>query len=209
MKSVLKVSVLKVFVLLAVFGMVSCSSKSKVTKKRVINSIDFVSNSDYSLTEVIEMAEAQNKLVFMDFHADWCLPCKLLDEEVFNQREVYSYFNRNFINYKVDVEKGNGANLKLMYGANELPTLLFINQKTYLIDFFLFTVMDFNISKPKLMEVKYQNIDGLLLPVFRRYSSAVSWEDPTSSDSKWVEEMCSNVQFDDFNPETLSKITKN
>lgn len=129
MKSVLKVSVIQVFILVALFATMSCSSKNKLAKNRIINSIDFLSNTNHSLTDVIELAEAQNKLVFVDFHADWCLPCKLLDEEVFNQKDVYTYFNRNFINYKVDIEKGNGANLKLMYGANELPTLLFLNEK--------------------------------------------------------------------------------
>ena len=107
----------------------SCGSKSKVVKNRVINNIEFVSNIDYTLTEVIEMAAAQDKKVFVDFYADWCLPCKILDEEVFSQKPVYSYFNKNFINYKVDIEKANGANLKLMYGAEELPTLLFLNEK--------------------------------------------------------------------------------
>ena len=108
---------------------ISCGSKSKVVKNRVINNIEFVSNIDYTLTEVIEMATAQDKKVFVDFYADWCLPCKILDEEVFSQKPVYSYFNKNFINYKVDIEKANGANLKLMYGAEELPTLLFLNEK--------------------------------------------------------------------------------
>jgi thiol:disulfide interchange protein len=128
MKLVLKNS-LKLLILFTFIFSNSCSSKSKISKNRVINSIEFISNAEYSLTEVIELAQAQNKMVFVDFYADWCLPCKLLDEEVFNKRDVYSYFNRNFINYKVDIEKSNGANLKLMYGANELPTLLFLDEK--------------------------------------------------------------------------------
>lgn len=128
MKLVLKNS-LKLLILCTFIFSNSCSSKSKISKNKVINSIEFISNAEYSLTEVIELAQAQNKMVFVDFYADWCLPCKLLDEEVFNKRDVYSYFNRNFINYKVDIEKSNGANLKLMYGANELPTLLFLDEK--------------------------------------------------------------------------------
>ncbi len=51
-----------------------------------------------------------------------------MDEEVFNQREVFKYFNENFISYKVDVEKNNGANLKLLFQADELPRLLFLDK---------------------------------------------------------------------------------
>jgi thiol:disulfide interchange protein len=129
MKNVLKVSGYQVLLMLVLFAFASCGSKNKLASNKVINSVDFLSNTTHTLTEVIELASAQNKKVFVDFHADWCLPCKLLDEEVFNQRDVYTYFNRNFINYKVDIEKANGANLKLMYGANELPTLIFLDEK--------------------------------------------------------------------------------
>ncbi len=112
---------------ICMFSLLSCTSKKKTVQP--VTEIQFFSNTEHSLTEVIEMASTQNKKVFVDFHADWCLPCKILDEEVFNKRDVYTYFNRNFINYKVDIEKGNGANLKLMYGADELPTLLFLDDK--------------------------------------------------------------------------------
>jgi len=129
MKKVVSSLRIVVCVMLLSALLVSCGSKSKIAKKKVIDNIEFVSNEDYTLTEVIDMASKQNKKVFVDFYADWCLPCKLLDEEVFSQRPLYSYFNKNFINYKVDIEKGNGANLKLMFGAEELPTLLFLNEK--------------------------------------------------------------------------------
>lgn len=127
MVEVFKKSSLVVCVVLLTLAFSSCGSKKKITQKKIINSIEFISNSDKSLTEVIDLAKAQNKKVFVDFYAEWCLPCKLLDEEVFNHKEVYSYFNENFINYKVDIEKANGPNLKLMYGAQELPTLLFLD----------------------------------------------------------------------------------
>ncbi len=128
MKSVLKIRSIQILLLVLIIASVSCSSKKNISKKKVNDSIEFLTNEDYSLTEVIDLASAQNKQVFVDFYADWCLPCKILDEEVFNKRDVYNYFNRNFINYKVDVEKTNGANLKLIYSANELPTLLFLDQ---------------------------------------------------------------------------------
>lgn len=103
------------------------------TKKNIVNktpkSVTFTLNSNKTLTDVLELAQLQNKLVFVDFYADWCLPCNILDEEVFNQREVYSIINKNFISYKVDIEKTNGANLKIIFNAEHLPTLLFLDTK--------------------------------------------------------------------------------
>lgn len=118
-----------IFIITAFFISTSCTSKKTIKKIVPINSIAFVENINMTLSDVIEKAEREQKLIFLDFSADWCLPCQLMEEEVFTVREVYQYFNRNFINYKVDVDKTNGANLKLMYGAENLPTLLFLDDK--------------------------------------------------------------------------------
>ncbi len=50
---------------------------------------------------------------------------------------------------------------------------LYINPKTHLVDRFYFTVMDFGITEPILMEVEYRQIDGLKLPVTRKFSATV------------------------------------
>lgn len=121
----------------------SCSTKRKTTQRRrskVIKKkirpkdIHFYFNKDQDLTSTLEMAEKQGKHVFVDFYASWCLPCQLMDDEVFNKPEVYKFMNKNFINYKVDVEKTNGANLRLIFGADNLPTLLFLNAKGKVIE---------------------------------------------------------------------------
>lgn len=112
-----------------ILSTISCTAKNQIKKVVRINSIDFIENSRMTLSDVIDKAEKEQKLIFLDFTADWCLPCQLMEEEVFTVREVYQYFNKNFINYKVDVDKTNGANLKLMYSAENLPTILFLDNK--------------------------------------------------------------------------------
>ena len=81
------------------------------------------------LMDVLEVAKTSNKLVFVDFYTTWCLPCKLMDEDVFTDEEFATYMNDNFINFKVDAEKGNGANLAMLYQIAAFPTLLFLDQE--------------------------------------------------------------------------------
>ena len=53
----------------------------------------------------------------------------------------------------------------------------------------------FNLTDPLIMEVQYQEIEGVLLPTIRRFTQAVSWEEPVAANNKWVDEICTSVQF--------------
>ena len=72
--------------------------------------------------------------------------------------------------------------------------LLYVNPNTGLVDQFLFTVMDFNVTQPYLMKVEYDEVDGILLPARRRYVAS-DWEGKVASD-KWVHEIMTGIRFD-------------
>ena len=110
------------FVTLSLFFL-NCNSSKKVA---TVESVKFTPSD--KLTAVLEIAAGEEKLVFVDFYTTWCLPCKLMDEDVFTDKELSEFMNDNFINYKVDAEKGNGANLALLYQVNVFPTLLFLDK---------------------------------------------------------------------------------
>lgn len=80
-----------------------------------------------SFKEVLEKAKAENKMVFMDCYTTWCGPCKALAKNVFPQKEVGEYYNANFVNLKMDMEKGEGPDLLKKYDVKGFPTLLFID----------------------------------------------------------------------------------
>lgn len=79
------------------------------------------------LSQIFDQAKAQKKLVFVDAYATWCAPCKLMDREVFTDKNAAKFFNDNFISYKLNVEKNNGETVKLLYSIDVLPTLLFLD----------------------------------------------------------------------------------
>jgi len=76
--------------------------------------------------------------------------------------------------------------------------LVYINEQTKLVDFFLFTVMDFGIKKPLLMKVGYEEVEGIMLPTKRRYIQADNWEAAHDPDGDWVFEISTDVQFGHF-----------
>jgi len=71
---------------------------------------------------------------------------------------------------------------------------LYINKDTKLVDQFLFTVMDYDITEPFLMEVEYENIEGMLLPTKRRYKNS-NW-DAEVSNKPWILVNWSDIKFD-------------
>ena len=82
-------------------------------------------HSDWKTT--LAEAKQANKFIFLDAHTSWCVPCKWMAANVFTDPSVAEFFNQNFINAKIDMEKGEGPELRNKYGVNAFPTLLFID----------------------------------------------------------------------------------
>lgn len=82
---------------------------------------------DGDFASLLTKAKAENKMIFMDAYAVWCGPCKYMASDVFPTKEAGEYFNANFINYKVDMEKGEGPTLAKKYGVKAYPTFLILD----------------------------------------------------------------------------------
>ena len=76
---------------------------------------------------LLAKAKKENKLIFIDAYAVWCGPCKLMVKNIFPLKPVGDYYNSNFINAKIDMEKGEGIELAKKYNVRAFPTYLFIN----------------------------------------------------------------------------------
>lgn len=77
--------------------------------------------------EALAEAKAQDKLIFVDAMAEWCGPCKRMASLVFTHAAVGTFFNENFVNVKMDMEKGEGPTFGKKYPVAAFPTLFFID----------------------------------------------------------------------------------
>lgn len=88
-------------------------------------SINFVEGKTFA--ELKELAKKENKLLFLDFYAWWCGPCKKMDKEVYTNDSVADFFNKNFINAKMNTKNAETKELGKKYKLFELPALLFLS----------------------------------------------------------------------------------
>lgn len=84
--------------------------------------------STKSYKEVLAAAKASHKKVFVDAFATWCAPCKELKKRTFKDPKAAAYFNKHFVNFSIDVEKGEGVELASTWQVEGLPTLLIVDE---------------------------------------------------------------------------------
>lgn len=77
-----------------------------------------------SFAEASKTAEAENKIVFIDFYTTWCGPCKRLDETTWKDSSVAKLLAEKSIPLKVDAEQQSALAKK--YGIEAYPTLLLL-----------------------------------------------------------------------------------
>lgn len=93
----------------------------RISKTEKGQGIQFI---EASWSKALAEAKKQNKLIFLDAYASWCGPCKMLKRNTFPDKEAGEFFNSNFINVAIDMEKGDGPALAMRYGVNAYPTLI-------------------------------------------------------------------------------------
>ncbi len=84
---------------------------------------------DVPFSQVVR--EAQNspeRPILIDFYAQWCRPCKLLDVMVYNEAEVIDEL-ADVLTFKVDIDKPEYRDLKEKFNISVLPTLVWLDER--------------------------------------------------------------------------------
>ena len=90
------------------------------TTKESAGKIAWVTDFDKALAQ----AKQENKPVLVDFYADWCGPCKMMDKQTYTDAAVISEMN-NWINVKIDVDKNEA--LSKRYDISAIPTTVLLS----------------------------------------------------------------------------------
>lgn len=83
-----------------------------------------------TLQEALDKAKKNKKgpkHVFVDCYTTWCGPCKFMATEVFPTKDAGDYFNKYFVNIKIDMEKGEGIDIRKKYSVVAYPTFLILD----------------------------------------------------------------------------------
>ena len=101
------------------------------------NGIHFEHGIDWP--KVLAKAKEENKLIFIDCFTTWCGPCKMMSSEIFPLEEVGNFYNKHFINVKLQLDKTPNDNEEVVnwrpiaskfeeeYKVNVYPTYLFFD----------------------------------------------------------------------------------
>jgi thioredoxin-related protein len=81
----------------------------------------------------IDRAAAEGKLVFLDFWADYCSPCKLMEKYTFTDPSVINRMNGSYVPVRINIETFDGYDLKTQYNVTLLPTIIVLNSKGKLV----------------------------------------------------------------------------
>jgi thiol:disulfide interchange protein len=78
-----------------------------------------------STAAIYAQAKQQNKLVFLDLTAEWCLFCKKMDETTYRDAEVVAYINEHFLPVRVS-DEGEGELIE-QYRRHARPGTVMLN----------------------------------------------------------------------------------
>lgn len=111
----------------------------------IIPSVLFAQKSGINFTnatsweQLQEQARAEHKYIFIDVYATWCVPCKMMDNQVYSSDSVGVFMDSSFISLKLQMDKtkkdseftkqwyGFADSIMSVHRIPSYPTFLFLS----------------------------------------------------------------------------------
>lgn len=118
--------------LLAVFSCGDSKEKSLSAESQKKGEVNWISFNDG-----LKLSSEKKKPVFIDFYADWCKYCLIMDSEVFSEKAIADTLNSKFVSIRIFTDRKDSITYKgKKFSAQEfagylgvegLPTLVFMD----------------------------------------------------------------------------------
>lgn len=113
------------------FLLFSCKTKKSFVADEYLQGKVFPFLKFDKLEDLEEYAKQNNKCLYLDFYADWCLPCQMMDESLYQDEYLASQFD-DFYAAKVDGDAY--PELITQYGIRVYPTIVVVGQNGEIIE---------------------------------------------------------------------------
>ncbi len=97
--------------------------KVKPKSKKAYN-IDFTTRS---LKKAFELAQKEEKLIFVDVTASWCGPCKKMESSTFRDSAFSSVINDQYIPLQLNFDSHKNSQLMRLTDTRSIPTLMVLS----------------------------------------------------------------------------------
>ena len=102
-----------------------------ITLWLIASALLFNTSDKFSVKEFNELTIAQatveasqsDKDIFVLYHADWCLPCQLLNENILSNKQVQTILHDDFITINANIDDLNNQEWFEDFGVKSLPTM--------------------------------------------------------------------------------------
>jgi thiol:disulfide interchange protein DsbD len=107
------------------YGLYLVLAPGNILGRNAVSGIVWLPYQEIALAQAAE----DGKPVIIDFSAEWCLPCKELDHQTFNQPEVIDA-TKGFVSLKADLTQHGSAEVRALrrkFDIRGVPTIVFID----------------------------------------------------------------------------------
>jgi thioredoxin-related protein len=91
------------------------------------NSFAQINFESLTFDQALAKAKSENKKIFIDVFTTWCGPCKNIDRNVFQTKEIGDRMNPDYVSIKVDAENSPDRSRVVAYGIPGYPTMLILD----------------------------------------------------------------------------------